>query len=60
MPRYRVYAYVEYEVEAESADYAKQMVRDGAEFPLLPFVETNYCNSSEVVFVYPLQDKREV
>jgi hypothetical protein len=55
-----VYAYVEYEVEAESADYAKQMVRDGAEFPLLPFVETNYCNSSEVVFVYPLQDKREV
>jgi hypothetical protein len=60
MARYRVYAHVEYEVEANSPEEASQIVSDGAEYPLLGFNETNFCNWSEVVLSHPLQDKREV
>jgi len=59
MATYRVYVKVEYIVKADSSDYALQLVRDGAEFPLLPFTETNYCDRSEVVLAHLITDKRE-
>jgi len=60
MTRYKVSMHVEYVVEADSPEEASQLVRDGAEFPLLPFTETNYCDWSEVAGVRVMPEKREV
>jgi hypothetical protein len=58
MPKYRVYVRVEYEVEAESAEQASKIVQDGAEFPLTPFSETHYCDTSEVLLVHPITENK--
>jgi hypothetical protein len=56
MPRYRVYVRVEYELEADSPEQASKIVKEGAEFPLTPFNETQYCESSEILLVHPITD----
>jgi len=59
MPRYKVYVHVEYEVEAESLDRAYTVVNEGAEFPLTPFSDDNYCNWSEVYKVEKIKDDED-
>lgn len=55
MARYKVTVLVEYEVEAEAVDYAYTIVNEGAEFPLTPFSEDNYCDGSKIISVEEIQ-----
>ena len=58
MARYKVTMQVDYEVEADSIEYAYQLVSEGTEFPLCPYNDDNYCDSSEITSIRVVRDER--
>ena len=54
MSRYEVTVKVVYKVTAESMDSAYAMIKDGAEFPVMPWDDETYCDTISITSVKEL------
>lgn len=54
--RYKVTVLVDYHVSADSVDDARNIVEQGAEFPVMPFDDETYCDTVTIQDVLQLSE----
>jgi ABC-type molybdate transport system substrate-binding protein len=54
MNRYEVHVHVVYKVDAASSEDAYRKINEGAEFPVMPYDDNTYCDSTVITDVKQL------